>query len=288
MSMIKIDFQEPNNQAWTDWKAQCHSAQQRHNEKIALGQHPEVNARIYKGEDYNIKFTVYFNRDSPFSGKCAFCESDVLANQPGDIEHYRPKAEVKDEDNKDVMVVIDEVLQRHPGYFWLAYDWTNLLPSCRDCNARTKAKTKGEFIGKGTLFPVRDFRAVIPGQHAREVPMIINPVFVDPIDHIWIDNLGIVHAHTPEGKATIEILGLNKREGLITARKDTYDQVKDKMKVYISSLQNEGSNLERLREQLDLIKKGRKPYSLAAIQAMEDAVAEQEELVKKLRNMTDN
>lgn len=29
-----------------------------------------------------------------FGRKCAFCESLLLGNQPGDIEHYRPKGEV--------------------------------------------------------------------------------------------------------------------------------------------------------------------------------------------------
>lgn len=286
--MIKIDFQEPNSRDWINWKAQCQRAQLQHDEAIESGEKPEVKSKIYKGADFNIKFTVYFNRTSPFSGKCAFCESDVLANQPGDIEHYRPKAKVKDEDGKDIMVDIDGVNQPHPGYYWLAYDWSNFLPSCRDCNSRTKAKTKGKLIGKGNLFPVRNFRAVKAGEHINEEPMIINPIFIDPRDHLWIDNLGIIHGHTPEGKTSIEIFGLNRREGLITARKDTYDQVKDKMKVFISYLQNDSRNLEKLLEELDLIKKGKKPYSLAAIQAMEDVVTEQEELVNKLRSMTDN
>ena len=50
----------------------------------------------------------------------------------------------------------------------------------------------------------------------------------------------------------------------------------------------EGSNLDKRHEQLELIKKGRKPYSLAAIQAIKDAVAEHEEKLKKLRDMSNN
>ena len=286
--MIKIDFQEPNNQAWIDWKAQCQRAQQRNNAAIASGKKPKVNARIYKGEDFNIKFTEYINRDNPFAGKCAFCESDIYANQPGDIEHFRPKAAVKDKDDNDIMVDINGVTQPHPGYYWLAYDWENFLPSCRDCNSRTKSKTNGEWIGKGNLFPVKEFRALKAGQHVSEKPMIINPIYVDPSDHFCIDNLGIIHAYTDEGRTTIEIFGLNKREGLITARKDTYDQIKEKTKMYIMSMEVEGSNLNKLYEQLELIKKGRKPYSLAAIQAIKDAVAEHEEKLKRLRDMSNN
>src|SRR6266478_5588143 len=47
-----------------------------------------------------------------FHEKCAFCESPLLATGFGDFEHYRPKATV----NEDA---------KHPGYFWLAYDWKN-------------------------------------------------------------------------------------------------------------------------------------------------------------------
>ncbi len=286
--MIKIDFKEPNDKAWTDWKAQCQSVQQRHNKAIASDEKPKVNPKIYKGEDFNIKFTVYFNRNSPFSGKCAFCESDVLVNQPGDIEHYRPKAALKDKDDNDIMVDIDGVTQPHPGYYWLAYDWKNFLPSCRDCNSRTKSKTNGEWIGKGNLFPVKDSHAVKAGHHFNEKPLIINPVYVDPSNHLWVDKLGFVHAYTDEGRTSIEIFGLNKREGLITARKDAYDEAKAKTKMYIISMEVQGSNLNELHEQLELIKKGKKPYSLAAIQAIKDAVDEHDEKLKRLRDISNN
>jgi hypothetical protein len=29
----------------------------------------------------------------------------------------------------------------HPGYFWLAYHWKNLLPSCAFCNAHLGKKS---------------------------------------------------------------------------------------------------------------------------------------------------
>lgn len=44
--------------------------------------------------------------------KCAYCESKYLATSWTDIEHYRPKSK----------------------YYWLAYEWSNLLPTCPKCN----------------------------------------------------------------------------------------------------------------------------------------------------------
>jgi len=58
-----------------------------------------------------------------FHGKCAYCETFYSASSPVDVEHYRPKGSV-------------DGVKDHPGYWWLAMRWENLLPSCIDCNRR--------------------------------------------------------------------------------------------------------------------------------------------------------
>ena len=70
-----------------------------------------------------------------YLNKCAYCERLEKA----DIEHYRPKKSVKDE--------------AHDGYYWLCYEWTNLLPSCVKCN-RDGAKL--------THFPILGSRIHMP------------------------------------------------------------------------------------------------------------------------------
>ena len=72
--------------------------------------------------------TVKEALEALFHGKCAYCESDYAGTQPVDIEHYRPKGEV-------------EGVPDHPGYWWLAAEWENLLPSCIDCNRKRRQKT---------------------------------------------------------------------------------------------------------------------------------------------------
>jgi hypothetical protein len=66
-----------------------------------------------------------------YHGKCAYCERYYKL----DVEHYRPKGAISDENNK---------LLRKTGYYWLGYEWSNLLPSCISCNRDG---------GKGIKFP---------------------------------------------------------------------------------------------------------------------------------------
>lgn len=77
---------------------------------------PSFQFAAYKGDD------VRQTMERLFHGKCAYCESRYDITGPVDIEHYRPKGEVEGES--------------HDGYWWLAGDWDNLLPSCLDCNRR--------------------------------------------------------------------------------------------------------------------------------------------------------
>lgn len=66
-----------------------------------------------------------------FHGKCAYCESLYAGTQPVDIEHFRPKSRVAED-------------PAFPGYWWLAADWDNLLPSCIDCNRSRKQHALSE------------------------------------------------------------------------------------------------------------------------------------------------
>jgi hypothetical protein len=69
-------------------------------------------------------------------GKCAFCESFIMDTDVGDVEHYRPKAEVS---VKNHNYESGETLERgHTGYFWLSQTWENLYLSCKQCNQTYK------------------------------------------------------------------------------------------------------------------------------------------------------
>lgn len=77
--------------------------------------------RVYKRADVHAALEALFN------GKCAYCETSYAASAPVDVEHYRPKGAVAEDET-------------HGGYWWIAMDWENLLPSCIDCNRRRGQK----------------------------------------------------------------------------------------------------------------------------------------------------
>ncbi len=176
-----------------------------------------------------------------FHGKCAYCESKYIGTQKMDVEHYRPKGKVNES-------------QTHPGYWWLALDWDNLLPSCTDCNRRRGQKiavleADGTIVftdtmenaGKECAFPVSGpYRAWNSQDNlALEVPLLINPCQHDPDDHFsWhISNtkvpilLAKLLGAQPDqkGVSSIEIMGLN-RFGLVNERAAVLQQIEVQVK----------------------------------------------------------
>jgi hypothetical protein len=140
-----------------------------------------------------------------FNGKCAYCESRYLSVAPVDIELFRPKAGVSESPS-------------HPGYWWLAMVWENMLPSCAVCN-RLRSD-EGIKTGKANRFPLEDeaMRAFDPGQELLERPLLLDPCVDNPEDHLVFDKNGMVMSDTARGQAAIAILGLNRR-GLVDARR---------------------------------------------------------------------
>jgi hypothetical protein len=144
--------------------------------------------------------------------KCAYCESFYGATQPVAVEHYRPKGEVIEGKIVDGDIVKDDVPAR-PGYYWLAADWTNLLPSCTDCNSRrTQFELDGtEAVrGKGNFFPLKDpkKRATAPAEIQRESPLLLNPATDDPEKHIEFladppEKAGLIRPALTNGKPSI-------------------------------------------------------------------------------------
>jgi uncharacterized protein (TIGR02646 family) len=126
--------------------------------------------------------------------KCALCESKITHVQYGDVEHFRPKAGYRQEP--------DDPLVR-PGYYWLAYDWSNLLFCCQLCNQRFK----------GNHFPLAD-----PARRAKshrddvsqEEPLLINPATEDPAAFLeFRENVIRAIGDNPRGDATIKVFGLD-------------------------------------------------------------------------------
>jgi uncharacterized protein (TIGR02646 family) len=154
-----------------------------------------------------------------FGGKCAYCEFDYSPGMPVDVEHFRPKGGVVDGSGS----------LRFPGYWWLASTWSNLLPSCIDCNRARWHKVGDDEhkFGKENLFPLPAgaIPARVPTELAAETPLLINPAEEDPADHLRFEltktpggrfesvvmpRRSCDGVEDPRGRASMETYGLNR------------------------------------------------------------------------------
>jgi hypothetical protein len=185
-----------------------------------------------------------------FKGKCAYCEIYTAAGFDGDVEHYRPKGGVSDADAARV---------KHPGYWWLAMVWKNLVLSCQHCNqsrrqlihapghdeatiARELLENRLRTTGKKNRFPVEENAWVT--DHLTDVdterPLLVDPTVDNPeLLFQWefersISTVKAKDGH-PRAAETIEILGLNRR-GLTEARVAVLDQFRAKRKKILERL----------------------------------------------------
>ena len=106
--------------------------------------HDEVKESLIKIQDY----------------KCCFCESKIGHISYGDVEHFRPKGGGVQNDEKI----------NKPGYYWLSYQWSNLLLSCQICNQRYKKN----------YFPLLPYSTRAISHH--DDIKIEQPVFINPAD----------------------------------------------------------------------------------------------------------
>ncbi|MFY9995268.1 MAG: HNH endonuclease [Leclercia sp.] len=190
------------------------------------GKKESFDFAAYKADEVKWRLNALFHY------KCAYCETFFSASAPVDIEHYRPKGSVSEDST-------------HPGYWWLAMDWDNLLPSCIDCNRKRKQQAVDGSVelrvlfanqlqsitssGKKDSFPViRGGSRLLPEdkRYASESPLLLNPYVDIPEAHMRFVSVGdppvslvvpFGDAPSERGAASIHIYGLN-RLGLVQER----------------------------------------------------------------------
>lgn len=138
--------------------------------------------------------------------KCCYCETKIRRHY-GAIEHFRPKGAVQQSPDGEL---------KYPGYFWLAYCWSNLLVSCSVCNTTYKRN----------LFPLKDDAERARNHHddlGTERPLLVDPSGEDPRQHIRFRRAEAYHL-TEKGRVTIETLGLGE-SGLDEARRERLEHL---------------------------------------------------------------
>ena len=149
------------------------------------------------------------------TGKCVYCETP-LTERTMLVDRYRPSSGA---------LALDGTLSPD-HYWWLAYAWENVYPSCADCQSF-----------KGARFPVRGERAPAgtTGDALRgESPLLLEPRYDDPEHHLVYAEDGSVASTTVEGSATIGILGLN-RSPLVAARAEALAELRAQWAAIASS-----------------------------------------------------
>ena len=141
--------------------------------------------------------------------KCCYCEkkfpSGILQ-----VEHIRPKGGVRQ--------TLDQTTDEWPGYYWLAYEWTNLLLACQICNGTTN---------KWTFFPLANPTKRARSHHddvTKERALFIDPSKQNPRRHIRFEN-ELPKGRTPTGRMTIKGIGLDSPQ-LMGNRRDKIADVK--------------------------------------------------------------
>ncbi len=201
--------------------------------KIARGEvitNADVNDKIWKTQEVRDALISSQNR------KCCFCENLRAVLREFDGEHFRPKLGITGEPN-------------HPGYWWLAYEWSNIFYACKTCNQEYK----------GNQFPIRGIRAVSEGDSIiAEMGILINPQDENPEDYIgfdWQHSYGkFVRAYGIDddnrGSCTIKIVGLNNGN-LMQERAESIkllQDASDAMKKYLDQ-----PNAYKIQKQKEII-----------------------------------
>ncbi len=203
----------------------------------------EIKSNCYKKSSAKL--------EEQFAGKCAYCEMKYLATSDTWVEHYRPKSE----------------------YYWLAYEWSNLLPACTKCNRHKNNnfplineanKVENPPLSDGKLDSSKcraDSKSLID-----EVPFVLHPKIDNPnecfdfkidenltgVEIVGVDNV-THYKYKGRGEATIEICNLNRYELKIDRYKTVILEIINAFYYVFKILQFSKISLSKYDEALGLI-----------------------------------
>lgn len=245
---------------------------------------------------------------------CAYCEGPLQYDRyGGDAEHFRPKGRVTVRAGDGSTVIAhcklpDGSESQHPGYFWLAYDWRNLVPACAFCNSgfgkvdqfpvkathvfhvdeatagfaagQTPARTDGFEVPR----MARSYFLPPARLDSLESPLLLNPLNPDPSrdpsKHLSYGVLGAVVAldDSELGNKSIEVYEL-KREDLRLGRQKAQEHLQ--LAYYGALLSHDEGAPDHAVRVLAQYKSGQEFFATAAVQVFE----EKEARLKKLRGI---
>jgi len=193
---------------------------------------------LHEGKNHNANEYVYRHSSVVkslrriYADKCGYCESAVGVSSPMFVDHYRPKKGVKRKDD-------------HPGYYWLTYEWSNLISCCGICNNKKLHHFPVSDEKKRIYQPQEDisqWRADSESFH-NERPLILHPEINHPEEYLSVDIHGVMKENNSSRRAeiTIEVCGLN-RDGLVWMRNKIITEVRKRLWETAFSIRQEVRN----------------------------------------------
>jgi 5-methylcytosine-specific restriction endonuclease McrA len=200
-----------------------------------------------------------------YKNKCAICERERGLELH--VDHYRPK---KPRQN------LTNAHYNQPGYYWLTYEWTNLIPLCSKCNQKksnkfplTGGNNNNRISSHININGIVDFNAFcFDWLQEYEKPLLVNPEYeTAPERHFSFHRNGKMIGRTPEGCETIITYNLNRNDLIrerLKIREDYANRIKSAFDDFATS-----NNADELRGELKGIFKNIRqnchidsPYSL--------------------------
>ena len=197
---------------------------------LSEGEGHHANAAVYSHDAVREALADLFH------GKCAYCGIDV-SGATWDVEHFRPKGRVRERPD-------------HPGYYWLAYKWSNLYPACVYCNQHRLDKptrsdpTPAVAAGKHDQFPLGDesTRAMKPGDDlSTEDRLLIDPCEDNPEEYLGYAPDGQVFSigGALKGEKSIVVYALRRRR-LAARRRQVWGETLELLKL-LRFAENDGN-----------------------------------------------
>ena len=216
------------------------------------------NEHKFKGSIY--RKTTIEALEKLYHHKCAYCETDTSAGAPFQVEHFRPKAKTEG----DIA---------HKGYYWLAYEWSNLTLGCSICNR--KKGIHFPILGTRILEPLLDIDGLPTSEYLNlnsaillgEQPLLLNPEIDEVEKHFYFSPNGEIKGIDKRGKRTIELLDLNRLPLTFYRRKILNDHLEELQDI-LEDLGNKLINSDQCRyaikqvfKRIELLKNPNKQYS---------------------------
>lgn len=202
---------------------------------------PKKYSNIYKSP------SVKEGLHAIYHGKCGYCNQKPLGS-PLQVEHFRPK------DGISGLV--------HTGYYWLGYEWSNLLFSCGNCN-RPKSNnfplmpgitrigspvwlSKNKFCLNSCSININPLKA--------EKYVLLNPEWDIFEKHLYYAPDGEIISRDDRGKESIKFYDLNRQELYIDGRKKLIEELIMKMAGKLKRLDSGERNESTVRgDILDIV-----------------------------------